>query len=167
VSIDGMPVLDRLDGKPLALDPGVHRVAVERAGVRVESEIVAKVGEKNRVVPFAFLSPKAKVTSPSNAVAWALGGFGLLALGSFTFFAISGERQYQDLASNCAPRCDSGDARSVRTKFAIADISLGIGVVSIGVATAMLLTSPRSEERAVIDLRLLPGGGVASLSARF
>jgi hypothetical protein len=169
VLVDGASALERLDGKPIPLDPGVHRISAEHEGsAPVEAEIVASAGEKNRIVSLVFGSPKKALASPSHTVAWALGGVGLAALGSFAFFAISGERQYRDLRSSCSPRCDTGDVHAVRTKFVVADVSLGIGIVSLGLAATMLLTTgARAEERAVLDLRPLAGGGIASFSARF
>ncbi len=171
VIIDDELVLVRLDGKPIALDPGVHKVRLERSGSPpVEREIVVQSGEKNRAVSATFGDGQ-KPPMPArrlDTVAWTLGGVGLVALGSFTFFAITGERQYRDLSSSCSPRCNPSDVQSVRTRFVIADVSLGVGLVSLGVATAMLLTaSPRSDERARVDLVPLAGGALASLSARF
>jgi hypothetical protein len=55
VSVDGKPVLDKLDGSALALDPGAHTVVFEMAGKPpIEKKILASVGEKNRSVAVTF-----------------------------------------------------------------------------------------------------------------
>jgi hypothetical protein len=51
VKLDGAPWADRLDGKPLAIDPGAHTVRFERDGQEpVEETVVARSGEKNRLI---------------------------------------------------------------------------------------------------------------------
>lgn len=65
-----------------------------------------------------------------------------MALGSFAIFGIQGKNEVDDL-QKCKPRCAEEDVDSARTKLIIADISLGVGVVALGVATYMLLTRPK------------------------
>ncbi|MGZ3420988.1 MAG: hypothetical protein ACXVEE_24150, partial [Polyangiales bacterium] len=49
VSVDGAPVGDTSQGKPVPLDPGAHKVKFERAGgISVEQVLVVRAGEKNR-----------------------------------------------------------------------------------------------------------------------
>ena len=54
VVVDDKVVAETLDGRALALDPGRHRVHIERtSGARVDDqEIVAHEAEKNRVITF-------------------------------------------------------------------------------------------------------------------
>jgi hypothetical protein len=49
VTVDGRPLADRLDGRSLSIDPGVHTLRVERAdGASVQRAIVANEGEKDQ-----------------------------------------------------------------------------------------------------------------------
>ncbi len=55
VELDGAPLVARLDGKPIALDPGEHTVRFEREGAApAEQHVVARAGEKNRLVVVAL-----------------------------------------------------------------------------------------------------------------
>src|SRR5215467_3666364 len=58
VFVDGAKVLDRLDGRPLSMDPGSHTVRYEGSGGAMASqELVARVGEKNRLVSMLLVAP--------------------------------------------------------------------------------------------------------------
>ena len=46
------------------------------------------------------------------------------------------------LRETCAPRCAEDDVHAIRVKHTIADIGLGVGVASLGVATWLVLTRP-------------------------
>lgn len=51
VLLDGAPYLERLEGKALSIDPGVHKIRVESVGAApIEQEIVIVEGEKNRIL---------------------------------------------------------------------------------------------------------------------
>jgi hypothetical protein len=67
-SLDGTPWVQKLDGKPVPIDPGEHILRVERDGSQpVEQRIVVRAGEKSRVVTIAF-SPVAAPTEQTAAV---------------------------------------------------------------------------------------------------
>jgi hypothetical protein len=56
--LDGVPIDASLAGKPIALDPGRHRIRGERAGVSpIEQELVVAQGEKERKVVLDFPLP--------------------------------------------------------------------------------------------------------------
>jgi hypothetical protein len=73
---------------------------------------------------------------------WILGGIGLAALGSFVGFGLSGRGDYFDLDHTCSPHCTSADTSSMQTKLLVADISLGVSVVALTVATVLFLSKP-------------------------
>jgi hypothetical protein len=55
-------------------------------------------------------------------------------------------------------------------KFTVADISLGVGLVSTVLAAYLFLSSPASEPAppvAHVDFAPLPGGGEAAFGGRF
>jgi hypothetical protein len=139
------------------------------------------VGEKNRVLRVTFEadaptpSPRAPPPAPAPpspdrpipVVAYVLGGVSVAALGSFAYFAIKGKIEQTDLESRCAPRCRQDEADSMRTKYLVADVSLGVAVLSLGVATVVVLTRPKA--RAVPAPAVLAGrrGGGIALSGAF
>ena len=184
VTVDGQPFADKLDGKPLALDPGEHALHFEAPGAApVDDRLVMHAGEKNRALTVR-LGPVPVVATPTPPepaptrgggvpiAAIALGAVGVVAIGSFAFFGLTGKSDVSDLRSSCAPNCDASKVEAARSKLIFADISLGAGVVALGVATWMVLTSTASPPPARtgitgVDLRAVAGGGVAEIAARF
>jgi hypothetical protein len=70
-----------------------------------------------------------------------IGGVGLAGFGGFAVFGLTGLSEKRDLADTCAPSgsCAAGDVSSARTRLIIADVSLGVGVVAVGIATYLFL----------------------------
>ena len=152
VSVDGVQVTDRLDGKSFQMDLGKHTVKFEYQGQVKEEEVIVGAGQKNRnvTVTFGAAAPVPGPTPPpsggegggSLVPAAVVGGIGVLALGSFVIFGLGGKSAVDDLQS-CKPHCAETDVDKARTKLIIADISLGVGIVALGVATYMFLTRPK------------------------
>ena len=123
-----------------------------------------RVGEKNRRVAVSF-GAEAKAKTPSRrrkrgvrrgprhepaldkrTISYGLAGLGAAALGSFAFFAITGKSDENDLHDSCSPNCPEDDVDAVRTKYLVADISLGVGIASLGAATWLFfVTSPATK----------------------
>ena len=157
VSVDNVPVADKLDGKPLQMDLGKHTFKFEYAGQTKEEELVIGAGQKNRSVGVTFggapppppITPPPPETSSGSIVPAAIvGGVGVLALGSFAIFGLTGKSDVDDLES-CRGHCAESDVDHARTKLIIADISLGVGIVALGVATYMFFTRPKEGSGAV------------------
>jgi hypothetical protein len=127
-------------GKALAIDPGTHSLKVERGGKTIEQQVVVAAGEKNRIVEVAFpnepVSPPAESASP---LPWILAGVGVVGIAGFAAFGLSARGRLSELRDTCAPNCDPGEKRSIQTQLVLADVSLAIGVVSLGVATYLFL----------------------------
>jgi hypothetical protein len=70
VTLDGAPLVDRLDGLPLAIDPGSHTLAFRSDGAAPrEEQVVIAEGEKNRILtvvlqPLAAAAAVPPSTSP-------------------------------------------------------------------------------------------------------
>jgi hypothetical protein len=77
---------------------------------------------------------------------YALAGVAAAGAASFAFFSLSGRSQLRDL-EDCKPYCARDDVQSVRTKYLIADISLGVSLVALGSA-AYLWLRPAPVEQA-------------------
>ena len=101
------------------------------------------------------------------ASVYILGGLGIVALGSFGYFGVTAIRQRDDLESDCAPGCSQDDKDSVDRKLLIADISLGVAVLSLGAATWIALSSGKKEGDVAISATPLPGGGRGSVRVSF
>lgn len=154
VLVDGVVVRESLDGRPIALDPGTHRLQVVLPdGRSQEQRIVLAEGERGRRVLFSFRSKEevraparaqqTKVTRPIPPGVYVLGGTAFVALGvgvGFGSDAWSKARTARDL---CAPLCDDDVSRAVTQRAMIADVALGIFVASAVGAVLVYSYRPR------------------------
>ena len=167
VSIDGAVVSEALDGKPILVDPGAHKFRFETPGsAAVDEHLLIRAGEKNRVLTVDFaprpvVSPTSSrrvdpVPRASEAVvkttppipAYVVGGVGVLALGAALFLDLNGHADASSLRATCAPNCTQSDVDGVQVKYIVAGISLGVGVVALGVATYLFLSHSRDAPKA-------------------
>jgi hypothetical protein len=167
VELDGQPVQDALNGRAIAVNPGAHSFRFIAADGRIEViEAVALEWVKGRPVEATFDEPApaaapALVTrqqpqpqqperdasvpavAPSSSrrtLAYVLGGVGVAALAGSGYFAWSGHSKKQELSESCAPECTDDQVAPVRSKYLIADILLGVGVVSVGTGAYFYFT---------------------------
>ncbi len=194
VTVDGAPLVARISGLPSALDPGDHVLRYRgRPGFApVEDHVVIHAGEKNRVLRVRFASAPAPAPTPAGlphaaplepAIAppapktraipvavWAFGGAAVAAFATEAYFGIAGLGQRNNDMSGpdkCAPQCASSERSSIQTKFAIADVSLGAGVVSASLAAYFFFRGRHSAPEAGLDIAPQPHGAVATWGGRF
>ena len=170
VFADGKKVTERLTGTAVALDPGPRVFRFERAGATpMEKSVVVREGEKLQRVEIAFPSTKPspaksgvdpgrhKDAKPPKedrgsagipAASYAFGGLALVALGGFTYFALSGRNKENDLRDSCAPNCKSGSSDDMYRDYIVADIALGVAAVSTGLAIYFLIDSSQASSSA-------------------
>ncbi len=68
VLMDGALLVDHLDGKPTAVDPGEHVFRYEAPGTTlVEQRVVVRVNEKNRVLTAVLMAQTAPASAPAPA----------------------------------------------------------------------------------------------------
>lgn len=165
VMVDGKKVDGALAGKAFPLNPGPHAFRFERDGATpVDLQVVAREGEQRRLVPVTFKAaatsgagvgvgvgngnnrppppdkPRGGSSGPPLA-SWVLGGAGLVAVGVGAVVGITALGDRSDLKDrNCAPYCPQGEVDSIRTKFIISDITVGVGIVAVGAAVVLWLT---------------------------
>jgi hypothetical protein len=63
------------------------------------------------------------------------GGVALAGFGVFGYFGYRGMSDADHLRNTCVPACRSADVDAVHSKLVVADVALGVGVVSLAVAT--------------------------------
>jgi hypothetical protein len=151
LKVDGRPVA--LDGQPLELDPGPYELVASGAATSTTMQVVAVENEANRQVELVLKAlplangvagqgsdagqGSALAASPqgprSRVPSYVLGGVSAAAAASFAYFAISGHSQLNQL-EQCKPNCSRSDVRDVRTKYLLADVSLGVSVVALATA---------------------------------
>lgn len=140
VEIDGFAITDRLDGRSQFVEPGMHRVRFVWNGASRESQVVFVEGEKNRKVEARFDPPAAdRPARRSSPWPWVASGVALVGAAGFIGFGLSGKADVDELG-RCEPRCATDDVAAARAKYIAADVSLGVGIVALGVATYLFLT---------------------------
>jgi hypothetical protein len=184
-------------GTPLSLDAGAHELAATAPGRQPWRENVALgLGEKKTLaVPVLEPAPTATTEPPADekkaspapneetapqthgknrTLAYVIGGAGIAALGVGTYFGIDTlhkKNQSDDECptdTTCTPRGVELNNQA-HTSAWIANISLGVGVIGVGVATYLLLADhgapqgPAKSGTLTLDARAVRGGGELGL----
>jgi hypothetical protein len=181
VTVDGVDAA-YVDGKAISLDPGTRKLVIEPKGeAPIETSVIVVAGEKNRAVtvkvpvvkgesPPPTTAPKTTappvVAPESRTWPWIFVGVGAVGLGGFGYFALSGRSDVNKLEDRgCEPNCPDDDVSSIKRKFLIGDIALGISIVSLGIATYGFLSTPAKKDAPSVSLKL--GPGFAALQGSF
>jgi hypothetical protein len=192
VTVDGVVAQERLDGRALPIDPGEHALRFEAEGASRDVRVVVPEGQKNRVVLADFEERPATGSRPAPSgnlpppqenggisrrtagLVVAGVGVGLLGAAAITgFLAADAERD-----SGCPSPCPARDAGgATHPKLAAAhdaydradalawasNVTLGLGVVALGIGGYLFLTSRPPAPRAtawVAPIPLLGGGAI-------
>jgi hypothetical protein len=142
VLVDGTLEQERLEGRPLLVDPGARILRFERAGSKpVTMRVVVREGEKTRLVDVVMRAAASAGEKPRTfpVLPVVLGAIGVLGIAGFAYFAADGSSDVDRLRSSCAPRCAESDVDDARRKIIVANVSLGVGLVSLGAAAWLLL----------------------------
>ena len=77
------------------------------------------------------LPPSAEAHSrPIPLPATVAAGIGLVGLGSFTYFGLTGRAEYFDYKNSCGPDCSRSEVAPAHTRLVVADVSLGVSVLA-------------------------------------
>jgi hypothetical protein len=168
VACDGAPLLSRLDGKAVSIDPGLHSCRFEMGGAVREEQIVLHEGERNRPWRISFgpavthtdpVAPEDSAHgSPIPVWAWVLGGVGVVAIGVGASFEVHGLAEKKDL-DQCKGNCQQSAVDATHASFVTGDVAIGIGFAAVAVAAIVVLTHPHGAP-ADASLRLRPFAGV-------
>jgi hypothetical protein len=173
VLLDGSPLANALEGRALPVDPGSHTLRFERAGTSpVEMPVVAHEGEKDREIRVQLGAPApptplareteapATPSQPAPWTAWALGGVGVLALGTFVSLAAIGQSQYNQQCT--ATGCPPSESATLERERAVGFAALGVGLVA-SAASVWLFVRAGSQRRADAAPRLgISGAGTGA-----
>jgi len=134
VTLDGKPFTDKVDGKSIAVNPGIHVFRYEADDAPpIEEKVVVREGEKNRELVVTFKTPGPAVApvpepptppgvvAPSPAPAahsgppaltYVLAGVAVVAAGGYAYLGIQGKNDVDNLRSTCAPACSQSQKDS-------------------------------------------------------
>lgn len=179
VQLDGAPLVDRLDGKAVAVDPGDHVLRFESHGEAHEEKVVVREGEKNRIVsvtigkppppppvvvvqPIAPIAPPPRETRASSPATWVFGGLGLATLVAAGAVGAASLAQRQSLYDSCgsAGTCAQSDVDQVYLMY-----DLAYGGAAVG--GALLLTGVILFFATRHSVVVTPTLGGASVMGRF
>lgn len=170
ISVDGAPPVTASTEVPVA--PGPHIVKATRPD-RPPQEVKVTVasGEHHRV-SIAFPSPVVVARTSSRIVyvrtgpptiTYVLGGVSAVGLASFIGFALGGRTEQKKLEDTCAPRCTDAEAKTGERRYLIADVSLGVSLVSAGLATYFAMKKRPEPTATSWDVRVDARPGVAGI----
>ncbi len=178
-------IAETLDGRSLPMDPGGQVFTFESAehGTK-EVRFTVKEGQKaqNIVADYGGETPTGGGAGVSTddasdkTLAYVFTGVGAVGLGAFAFFALTGKSDENGLACADTKTCTDDDIDPIKQKYLFADIGLGVGVVSLGLATYFFLkpsggggdaAAEDSARRVHVDVLPTRGGGFASVSGHF
>jgi hypothetical protein len=156
VYVDEKLVAEQLDGRKLPLDPGAHYVRFEAAGRAPHEETVVLAESDAREVTVVLqpnAAPVATKETPRPPIqtqtssgpplgSWILGGVALVGVGGFAFFGATGSSDANDLRHGCSvtSSCTQSSVDAIKSKYVVADVSLGIAVVALAAAAVLWLT---------------------------
>ncbi|HEY2370896.1 MAG TPA: hypothetical protein VGH87_31095 [Polyangiaceae bacterium] len=150
VTLDGNPIVERLEGKAIAVDPGSHTLRFDAGGQSREQSIIVREGEKSRVVSVVLGEPKpvqpittplvqpplVTVIAPSrpvsrapSAATWVFGGLGLATLAASGIVGAFSLVRRQNLYDSCgaAGQCAPSDVDQVYAMYDLAYAGAAIG----------------------------------------
>jgi hypothetical protein len=117
----------------LALEGEKNRRVIVHFGEHTGARERDSLGEREPSRPSPGLAVHSRGVPASVLVFGAIGGAGI---GAFAGFGLWGMAAKKDLdAQGCKPNCPEQDVDRARVRFLAADIGLGVGAVSLGLAT--------------------------------
>jgi hypothetical protein len=175
ISVDGKVVAERIDGKALAVDPGVHTFRFETKGApSLVERVVVRQGEKNRILTVTFASGTEPVTTPVKSppiVAYVLGGLGLATLGAALYVDLDANSDARELRETCAPRCEQSRVDDIEDRYVIAGVTAGVGgALLIGGVVLFVLhatSDPKSGKPSILPSTSPMTGGAGGATLRF
>jgi hypothetical protein len=170
VSVDGKPLVSKLDGQAMPMNAGAHTFHFEAAdGPGLDQQVVVREGEKNQAVAVVLGAPapppapavghdqateEARPSSAWKTVGWILGGVGIVGLGVGTALGIVATA---DKSSDCTGSvCKSGTLGGIKTAAHVSDIGLIAGGVLFAGGAALVLWSPGGHHEVGGDVRVTP-----------
>ncbi len=178
VIADGVSAKTSLDGLPIPLDPGSHRLRFESPGRTALEQTVILHQRERRALSVTLLRPEeaasrasasvATSPDPSRAadgssriptVSWVLGGASLALAGTgIVLWAVGkGEKSALDDGCGRTSSCAHGDVVASRSKLIVGDILVVAGIVSLGAGVYFALSSKPTAS----VIALAPNGVVA------
>jgi hypothetical protein len=194
-TVDDEPIAGLLGGKEVLVDPGAHVFRFTRgSGPSMAETVVVRPGEQHRPLSMVFGLPasggaesplqydsrlpasgppaqpgrEAPSTRPDPLRPWFLAalGSGVLAIGTASYFWISGLEDHARLESTCgvSHSCSPSSVDSARSDLVIGDVvGLAGGSLAVVGLALLLFHHGARQPAATPTLQPMPGGGVLGI----
>jgi hypothetical protein len=188
VAIDQGARTVTIDGKPVAIDPGIHSFSFSAKGFQPRAEsVVILAGERYRPITVA-LEPAGTQLSSSEAQAsmqssqaaepsasspplgsYVLGGVALLSVGAAVGLRVWGANEFDTLSRECKPDCSQSSVDSVEQKYLLSNIALAVGGAAAiaGIAVYVFASPKASLPTAALRVSQSNHGVSASITTGF
>ncbi len=198
IQLDGVDLGEAQIGQPVPVDPGPHTVTARLTADRqFQQSTLVKESETAQIVlvaPAALVTQGAPASAPVVAAAsapmsdqgaspeashasplpWIAGGVGVAGLGAAGAFFLMRSSEKSDLDAVCrgdvCPKSAENDQTKGQLYSTLSAVSLGVGVVGLGVATYLFVSQPSGGDHVAfvpIDVAAGPGGGSVTVRGRF
>ncbi|HET7540362.1 MAG TPA: hypothetical protein VFK05_10845 [Polyangiaceae bacterium] len=190
VTSDGQPLVDRLDGSALELDPGPHSFTFETSSGTTRLDLVIREGERGRrervtigaaptpvpAVPAAAASPKSEPPAPEQSrgigpqrtAALVSGGVGVAGVIVGSVFGVLAINRKNDAEKSCPDVCPDQPSvdkwNSAQQAGNVSTVAFIVGGVGLA-AGAVLWFTAKPETSASVGLGV--GPGALQLRGRF
>jgi len=108
---------------------------------------------------------------PRSPLPYTIGAVGLTGVAAGILTTVWGNKDNTELENQCSPNCNPSSQRHIKTLYTIADVSYGVGIAALGVATWMFASSHAEEKvpsaATIVDVHPMPSGALASVSGHF
>jgi hypothetical protein len=195
VTIDGAPLVDRLDGTAIPLDPGDHRFTFVAEGLPpAEKTLAVHEGEKGRLeridltaraealghpaappaVPPATTAdePSGTPGGAQRAIGLVVGGAGVAGIAVGAIFGAVAQSKWSQAKTNCGTGCGPDapaqqEKNEAQSAASTATVAFIAGGVAMGIGAVVWLTARRAAGP-VTELTLVPafGAGLEGLTLR-
>jgi hypothetical protein len=189
VEMDGELLTEELVGKALPVDPGPHEFRFSHADMApIQKKFVMREGEKRRLISIAFGKepeatkpklppeqplapvPQVQLQRPVPVITYVLAGVSLAGLATFAVLGVTASDRERQLKESCSPTCSDSEVESLKSRYTVANVVLGVGAAA-GVAaliTYFVRPSVMTESSAIsATLNVSPEQAVGSARIRF
>ena len=167
-----------IDGQAVELDPGDYELRFEARDMRaLKQRFVIARGERNRLIQVELeptvataaaaasepgqdrsLTPPAQRSLLVPGIFAGVGVLGVAGFAGLGAWGLSGEKHLEDA---CSPKCSASQLSEVRTRYLLADVSLGVGVASLSLGAYFYLSQSPTPHARAPKLAVLPRPGGA------
>jgi hypothetical protein len=186
VTMDGQPLLEKLDGTAIAVDPGEHTFVFEAAALkRTEDTVVVREGDTNRrlrIVLELVNAPTTKEQTPSapfmdpgtqRALGFSIAAAGGAGIAMGVIFGLLAKSTYDHAsqsecmgASNCTPQ-GVQDGQAAHSQATVSTIAFIGGGALLAGGMLLYFTAPSSTSGVAVAANVTNGGGGLALSGRW